>query len=146
MKRWEETITIKAPADKVFAYVSDFAHHAEWSLNNLQVSRADSGPVVVGTVYSTEAKQFGTQRETSTITEMSAPRDFGWMSVGALGSVHHRFLISEDAGTTTLTRSAEFVETKTLAKITMFKTSKDLPKGLRSDLSRIKAAVEAPAS
>ena len=144
MKRWEESITIKAPADKVFAYVSDFARHGEWAGNHLQVSRADDGPVIVGTVFSTEAKQFGTQREESTIPEMTDSKEFGWMSVGALGSTHHLFSLREDAGTTVLTKSAEFVELTTLAKITMFKLSRDIPKGLRSDLAKIKATVEAP--
>ena len=55
MKRWEESITIKAPADKVFSYVSDFARHGEWSGHGLQVSRADDGPVVVGTKWSERA-------------------------------------------------------------------------------------------
>ena len=144
MKRWEETISIKASADKVFAYVSDFARHSEWAGHGLAVSRADSGPVVVGTKFSTVAKQFGTQKEESTITEMKAPDEFGWMSVGALGRVHHWFSLREDAGMTTLTKQAEMLEPTTLAKITMFKISRDLPKGLRSDLDKIKAAVEAP--
>ena len=142
MKRWEESITIKAPADKVFSYVSDFARHAEWSGHGLQVSRADDGPVVVGTKFLTVAKLFGTQREESTITEMTAPKEFGWMSVGGLGRTHHRFSLREDAGTTVLAKSAEFIEQTTLAKITMFKLSRDVPKGLRSDLAKIKATVE----
>lgn len=146
MKRWEETTTIQAPADKVFSYVSDFARHGEWAGHGLQVSRADGGPIVVGTVFSTVAKQFGTQKEESTITEMTAPQEFGWISVGALGRIHHRFSLREDAGTTTLTKSAEFIEPTTLAKITMFKISRDLPKGLRSDLFNIKASVEASTS
>ena len=144
MKRWEETISIKASADKVFSYVSDFARHGEWAGHGLAVSRADSGPVVVGTKFSTVAKQFGTQKEESTITEMKAPEEFGWMSVGALGQVHHWFSLREDAGMTTLTKQAEMLEPTRLAKITMFKISRDLPKGLRSDLDKIKAAVEAP--
>ncbi len=146
MKRWEEATTIQAPADKVFSYVSDFARHSEWGGHGLQVSRADSGPVVVGTKFSTTAKQFGTQREESTITEMTAPQEFGWMSAGALGRLHHRFSLREDAGNTLLTKGAEFIEPTLLAKITMFKISRDLPKGLRSDLANIKATVEASTS
>ncbi len=143
MSRWEETIAIQAPADKVFGYVSDFARHGEWGGFGLQVSRADSGPIVVGTVFSTVAKQFGTQRETSTVSEMSAPTQFGWMSVGTLGKVHHMFSLAESGGATTVTKSAEFVEATMLAKITGFKLSRDIPKGLRSDLAKIKAALEA---
>ena len=146
MKRWEETTIIQAPADKVFSYVSDFARHGEWGGHGLQVSRADDGPVVVGTKFSTTAKQFGTQREESTISEMTAPQEFGWMSTGALGRIHHRFTLREDAGTTVLTKGAEFIEPTLLAKITMFKLSRDVPKGLRNDLASIKTTVEASTS
>lgn len=142
MKRWEKSIRIDAPMDRVFAYVSDFSRHGEWSGHNLRVSRADSEPVGVGATFSTVAKQFGTQREQSTITQMTPPQEFGWESVGALGRVHHWFSLREVSGTTTLTKGAEFVEAKLLAKMTMFKISRDIPKGLESDLSKIKAAME----
>jgi uncharacterized membrane protein len=142
MKRWEKSIPVDAPIDRVFAYVSDFSRHGEWSGHDLQVSREDSGPVGVGATFSTVAKQFGTQREKSTITQMTPPQEFGWESIGTLGRVHHWFSLREASGTTTLTKGAEFVEPKLLAKATMFKVSRDLPKGLESDLSKIKAAME----
>ena len=142
MKRWDEQIDIDAPADKVFSYVSDFTRHGEWSGHELQVASVDGGPVAVGAKFSTTAKQFGTQREESTITEMTPPKEFGWISVGALGRVHHSFSLREDPGTTTLSKEADVVEATLLAKITMFKLSRDIPKGLRSDLAKIKAAVE----
>src|SRR5690242_17976778 len=142
MRRWEASVSIDAPRDAVFAYVSDFSRHGEWAGHDLQVSRADSGPVQVGTTFSTVAKQFGTQREQSTITQMTPPQEFGWESTGALGRVHHWFSLREASGTTTLTKGAEFVEAKLLAKMTMFKVSRDIPKGLATDLSKIKAIVE----
>jgi polyketide cyclase/dehydrase/lipid transport protein len=142
MKRFEKSISINAPAAKVFAYVSDFARHGEWSDHGLKVSREGSGPVAVGTTFSTEAKLLGTQREKSTVTTMNPPKEFGWESSGALGRVHHWFSLREDGGATSLAKGAEFVAPKFLAKMTMFKISKDLPKALDSDLSKIKAAVE----
>ena len=145
MKRWEKSVDVNAPADKVFAYVSDFAHHAEWSGHGLQVTREGTGPVAVGASYSTTAKQFGTQREKSTVTSMTPPREFAWDSVGALGRIHHWFSLREDASKTTVTKGAEVVEPKFLAKMTMFKISKDLPKTLQSDLEKIKATVEGSA-
>ena len=145
MKRWEKSVSINAPADKVFAYVSDFTRHGEWSSNGLQVSREGSGPIAVGAKFSTEAKQFGTQREQSTVTTMNPSQEFGWESVGALGKVHHWFSLRQDSGATTLTKGAEFVEQKFLAKLTGFKISKDLPKALESDLAKIKSTVEGSA-
>jgi hypothetical protein len=68
MKRFEERISIDAPASTVFDYVSDFTKHGEWALHGLEVTREGDGLVGVGTTFSTVAKQFGTQREKSTIT------------------------------------------------------------------------------
>jgi uncharacterized membrane protein len=147
MKRYEERITISAPADAVFAYVSDFSRHGEWSSHGLEVTNETGAPVAVGTVYSTVAKQFGTQRETSTVTEIEAGKTFGWDSTGALGRVHHQFTLSSDGTSTVLTKSADFVAPSFLAKITGFRLKKDVPKALRSDLEKIKAKLESrPAS
>ena len=145
MKRWEESISIAAPADKVFAYVSDFPRHSEWGGHGLQATKVGDGPVAVGSRYATTAKAFGTQREESTVTDLTPSTKFAWDSVGALGRVHHWFALSEQGGSTNVTKGAEMVETKFLARMTMFKVSKDIPKGLRSDLAHIKANVEGSA-
>jgi len=143
MKRWEDSITIAAPASKIFAFVSDFTKHGEWGGHSLQATKVGDEPVAVGTRYATTAKLLGTQREESTITDMSSPSTFAWDSVGALGKVHHWFALSEQGGSTTVKKGAEFVTPKFLAKMTMFKISKDIPAGLRSDLANIKSKMEA---
>ena len=142
MKRFEDRISIQAPASRVFEYVADLARHGEWAGHGLEVSKSTDGPVAVGTTFSTTAKQFGTQREQSTITELSPGSAFAWDSTGALGRVHHQFSLSEDGGSTTLSKGAEMVEPTFLAKITSWKLSRDIPKGLHSDLANIKAHVE----
>jgi hypothetical protein len=143
MKRFERSISINAPVDKIFAYVSDFTRHGEWGGHGLAVTREGDGAITVGSKFSTTAKNFGTQREQSTITEMNPPKEFGWDSVGALGRVHHWFSLSEESGTTTVTKGGEIAEPTFLAKMTMFKISKDMPKGFESDLANIKAKLEA---
>ncbi|MGH2597034.1 MAG: SRPBCC family protein, partial [Actinomycetota bacterium] len=142
VKRFEDRISIDAPAGQVFDYVSDFPRHAEWSGNGLQVTKTTEGPVAVGTLFSTTAKQFGTQREQSTVTELSPGSAFAWESKGALGLARHRFSLSGDGGSTTLTKSAEIVEPTFLAKLTSWKLSKDIPAGLHRDLAKIKAHLE----
>ncbi len=146
MKRFEERITIETPADRVYDDVADMATHAEWSGNGLSVTKSSDGPVAVGTVYATTAKQFGTQREQSTVTEMTPGRAFAWDSVGTLGRAHHAFGLSGDGGSTTVIKSAEIVEPTFLAKLTGWKLSKDIPAGLRRDLERIKARLEGSAA
>jgi uncharacterized protein YndB with AHSA1/START domain len=142
MKAFTERGTIDAPAADVFAYVSDMTRHGEWGGHGLQVTKDDDGPVAVGSTYSTVAKQFGTQREHSTVTELEPGSVFGWDSQGTLGTVHHRFAVGAGDGSTTLTKSAEFTHESFLAKLTGWKLSKDIPAGLRADLAKIKAHLE----
>ena len=145
MKRWEESISIAAPADKIFPHVSDFTRHSEWGGHGIQAVQEGSGPVAVGTKYNTTAKLFGTQREQSTITDITPPTKFAWDSVGALGRVHHWFTLEDQGGATTVRKGGEMVEPKLLAKLTMFRLSKDIPAGFRRDLENIKKNVEGSA-
>jgi uncharacterized protein YndB with AHSA1/START domain len=138
----EETITISAPLNRVFEYVSDFTKHGEWAGNNLSAEKVGAGPVGVGTQYKTTAKQFGTQREQSTITQIDAPKTFEWDSVGALGKAHHWFHLSESGGATTVAKGGQMVEPKFLAKLMSRKLAKDMPAGFRRDLANIKAKLE----
>ena len=142
MKRFEESATIAAPASTVYDYVSDFTRHGEWSGHELQVTKTSDGPAQVGSTFSTTAKLFGTQRETSTITEMTPGKAFAWDSVGSLGTAHHSFSLAEQDGSTVVRKSAEIVQPKFLAKMTSWRLSKDIPKALTSDLAKIKAKLE----
>jgi len=142
-KRWEEQIDVKVPADKVWPLVSDFTRHGEWAGHGLQATKTSDGPVGVGTTYATTAKQFGTQKEHSTVTTLDAPKQFEWNSKGALGTVHHWVSLSQSGDVTTLRKGAEMTQPTLLAKMTGFKIAKDIPKGLRSDLENIKARSEA---
>lgn len=145
MKRFEDRISIHAPASRVFEYVADFTRHGEWAGHGLEVEKSTDGSVAVGTTFSTTAKQFGTQREQSTITELTPGRTFAWDSIGTLGRVHHWFSLSEDGEFTTLSKGAEMVDPTFLAKVTRLKLSRDIPKGIHSDLANIKASIEASA-
>ncbi len=75
MKRFEDRISIQAPAGRVFDYVADFTRHGEWAGHGLEVTKSTDGPVAVGTTFSTTAKLFGTQREQSTVTEITPKQD-----------------------------------------------------------------------
>jgi uncharacterized protein YndB with AHSA1/START domain len=146
MRAFSEETTIAAPAADIFAYVSDMTRHGEWGGHGLQVTKDDDGPVAVGSTYSTVARQFGTQREHSTVTELEPRSVFGWESTGALGTVHHRFSLSARDGSTRVTKSAAFTKESFLAKMTGWKLSKDIPAGLRANLTNIKAHFEGGAA
>ena len=144
MKRFEDRISVNAPAGRVFAYVAEFTRHGEWAGHGLEVTKSGDGAVAVGTTFSTTAEQFGTQREQSTITELTPDKTFAWDSTGALGRAHHWFSLSDEGDSTTLSKGAEMVDPSFLAKVTSWKLSKDIPKGIHSDLANIKARLEAP--
>jgi uncharacterized membrane protein len=146
VKKYEEQITINAPADKVYAYVSDFTRHGEWGGHELAVTKDGDGPVAVGSTFSTTASLFGTQKEHSTITDMAPNTSFAWDSKGSLGTAHHWFTLADAGGTTTLTKGAEFTDPSTLGKMMSWKLSRDVPKGFRSDLANIKSTLEAAGS
>jgi uncharacterized membrane protein len=141
LKPVEESITVNAPIEKVFEYVSDFTRHGEWSGHGLEVS-GTGGPVAVGATFSTVAKQFGTQREQSTVTEVRQNAAFAWESKGALGVVRHWFGVTGQDGSTVLAKGLEVVQPTFLAKVMGWRISLATPKLLRQDLEKIKAAVE----
>lgn len=99
MKRWEEQVQIAAKPADVFAYFSDFTRHGEWSGHGLQVTKTSDGPIAPGSTFATEAKQFGTQREQSTITEVSPPTRFVWESVGGQPDSALTCMFAPQAGT-----------------------------------------------
>ena len=146
MKAFEARTKVSAPVQTVFGYVSDFTKHGEWAGHGLQVTKDSDGPVAIGSTFSTVAKQFGTQREHSTVTELEPGGVFGWDSKGALGTVHHRFTMAAADGGTTLTKSAEFLDRSFLAKVTSWKISRDVPAGLEADVEKIRARLESPSS
>jgi len=142
VKTFEARTTIRAQPQAVFDYVSDFTKHGGWAGHGLQVTMDSDGPIAVGSTFSTVAKQFGTQREHSTITELEPDRVFGWDSEGALGKIHHRFTVATADGGASLTKTAELVSPSFLAKLTSWRISKGIPEGLRSDVERIKEHLE----
>jgi uncharacterized protein YndB with AHSA1/START domain len=44
-------VTIHAPQNAVFAYVSDLTHHPEWSGGRLSIEALKPGPVAIGSQY-----------------------------------------------------------------------------------------------
>lgn len=142
MARFEKDTVIKAPPDKVFAYVADLTKHSEWGSHHLEVKQTSSGAVAVGSTFSSTAKQFGTQKETQTITELAPGTRLTFDAKGALGVARHSFDVAAADGGTRLTKSMELTEPSFLAKVMGFRTKRDVPKALAEDVRRIKAKLE----
>ncbi len=52
----ERSVVIQAPAEEVYAYISDFLRHPEWNHMPTAMDKITDGPVGVGTVFHTEER------------------------------------------------------------------------------------------
>jgi carbon monoxide dehydrogenase subunit G len=143
MARYAQETTIKASPEQVFAYVSDMTRHGEWGGHELQVSQTSSGPVGVGSTFASTAKQFGTQRETQTVTAYEPGTKFAFQAQGGLGLAQHEFNLSAVDGGTRVEKSMELIKPSLIARLMGMKIKSDQAKELAQDLSRIKAKLEA---
>jgi hypothetical protein len=137
----QETTIQRAPGE-VFAYVSDMTKHGEWASNGLQITQTSNGPIGVSSTFSSTAQQFGTQRETQTVTEYAPGSRFAFEASGALGLARHIFELSAADSGTRVAKSMELIKPSFLARIMTLKLKADQPKAMAEDLSRIKQKLE----
>ena len=85
MARIEETVEIKCPADKVFAYVADAKNWPKWQLSMLEAKQTSLGEMGVGTTFGGVNKVMGRRMAwTSKVTEYE--RNKAWREVIKSGS------------------------------------------------------------
>jgi carbon monoxide dehydrogenase subunit G len=78
MARIEESVEIKRPADKVFAYTTDANTWMKWQSTFREAGQTSQGPVGVGTTFKGALHQMGlTMKWTAKATEYEANRKFG---------------------------------------------------------------------
>jgi uncharacterized membrane protein len=143
MARISKEITIQASPDAVFAYVADLTKHPEWGSHENSVTAESSGPVKVGSRYQTVGHQFGTQRETVTVTDYEPGSKFGYESTGKIGIVDHGFDLAPEGNGTHVTKWMDIVKASLVTKLMMPMINRKAPPGLEEDLRRIKAKLEA---
>ncbi|HLF77156.1 MAG TPA: SRPBCC family protein [Dehalococcoidia bacterium] len=138
----QETTINRSPED-VFAYVSDMNRHGEWGGHELEVKQTSTGPIGVGATFSSLAKQFGTQRETQTVTEYAPGKRFVFEANGSLGIARHVFELTPSGSGTHVLKSMELTKPSFLARLMSMKIKGDQAKALTQDLQRIKQKLEA---
>ncbi len=85
MARIEETVEIKCPADKVFAYVADAKSWPQWQLSMLEAKQTSPGEMGVGITFEGVNKVMGRRMAwTSRVTEYE--RNKAWREVIKSGS------------------------------------------------------------
>ena len=78
MARIEESVEIKRPPDKVFAYTTDAKTWTKWQSTFPVAEQTSQGPVGVGTTFKGALHQMGlTMKWTATAKEYEANRKFG---------------------------------------------------------------------
>jgi hypothetical protein len=142
LARIERETVIKAAPEQVFAYVADMPRHSEWSAHGLEVKQTSEGQPGVGTTYASVAHQFGTQRETQTVTVYEPGKRFAFEARGSIGVVRHAFDLTAADGGTRVVKSMEIVKPSLLARVMAPMISSQTRKGLTADLEEIKAKLE----
>ena|SRR5688572_15702260 len=144
MAAFKQETTIQRSPEDVFAYVSDMTKHGEWGGHDLVVQQTSSGPpgADAGATYSSTAQQFGTQRETQTVTEYVPGRRFVFEAKGGLGVARHVFELTPSGSGTHVAKSMELTKPSFLGRLMGFKIKGEQPKSLAEDLRRIKQKLE----
>jgi hypothetical protein len=91
-------IDVSAPADEAFALISDIERHGEWSPQEFEATRIDSGPITVGSRYRTAGRKGarkGHLRATEVeVTVFEPPTRFGFAATETAGNYRTTFVIS----------------------------------------------------
>jgi uncharacterized protein YndB with AHSA1/START domain len=101
MARIEETVEIKCPADKVFAYVATAKSWPKWHLSMLEAEQTSPGEMGVGTTFGGANKVMGRRKAwTSKVTEYEMNKK--WRQIIKSGSTlidEHLTFYPVDGGT-----------------------------------------------
>ena len=101
MARIEESVEIKRPPDKVFAYTTDARTWTKWQSTFPEAEQTSQGPVGVGTTFKGSIHMMGlTMKWTANATEYEANRKFGkTISCGSLTNQQHNTYDPAGGGT-----------------------------------------------
>ncbi len=143
--RFEQSIVINAPADKVFAYVSDLTKLPEWGQFGNAVRQTSQGAVGVGSTFETDGKQFGKHTDRVTVTEYVPGKKFAVEVTGDAGDVRNWFELADQGGGTLVTKGQEFTKPAMATKLFSPVVKRNAPKGLMKDLEAIRSRIEATA-
>lgn len=101
MARIEESIEIKRPPEKIFAYTTDARTWTKWQSTFPEAEQTSQGPVGVGTTFKGSIHMMGlTMKWTAKAMEYEANRKFGKnISCGAITNEQHNTYEPVQGGT-----------------------------------------------
>jgi uncharacterized membrane protein len=140
--RYEQSIVVNAPADKVFAYVSDMMKLPEWGGFDNVVRQTSQGDVGVGATYECDGKQFGRHTDKVTVTEYVPSKRFVVEVAGDTGQTRNTFDLEEQGDSTKVTKILEFTKPALTTRLAAPMLKSMAPKNLAKDLQKIKTQIE----
>ena len=101
MARIEESVEIKRPADKVFAFTTDAKTWTKWQSTFPDAEQTSQGPVGVGTTFKGTIRMMGlTMKWTAKATEYEPNRKFGKnIACGSITNEQHNTYVPIEGGT-----------------------------------------------
>ena len=140
--RYEGSIVVNAPADKVFAYVSDMMKLPEWGGFDNVVRQTSEGEVGLGSTYECDGKQFGRHTDKVTVTEYVPGKRFVVDVKGDTGETRNTFALEEQGSSTRVTKILEFTKPALTTRLAAPMLKSMAPKNLAKDLQKIKERLE----
>jgi uncharacterized protein YndB with AHSA1/START domain len=138
-------VDIKAPADKVYAYVVDISRHPQWGMDDMEID-GPAGPAEVGSTY----KALGTLRgkrnpSTVRITELDPPQRIEFEVEDSSGMIGHVFTFTPVNASTRVTRQMYAIKQPPTAPILYVMNRGAINRNFNGALAKLKARVEAGA-
>lgn len=143
--KFEKSIVVNAPPDKVFAYVSDLTNTTEWGTFTTAIRQTSQGPIGVGSTFEADGKQFGKHTDTAVVTEYVPGKKVAFETKGDTGHVRNWFALEEEGGGTRLSKVLEFIKPALLTRFAFPILMVVGPKALTNDLAKIKQILEGSA-
>jgi uncharacterized protein YndB with AHSA1/START domain len=139
---------IEASPQMVYDYLLDFTRHSEWTTpgHAVHITADAQGPTVVGSMFTSEAHQFGSQKDRIEVTELVPNRRIVYGVTMKDGNTFRHTLDIEGSGNSThLRKRFETLNLNLISKLTMPMGWIVAPRMMAGDVERMKARIEHPA-
>jgi uncharacterized protein YndB with AHSA1/START domain len=143
MARIEESVEIRRPVDKVFAYTTDAKNWPQWQSTIPKAAQTSPGPVGVGTTFDGTIRLMGPgMKWTAIATEYEPHRKFGKNITSGFITTEQHNTYAPISGGTRLTIVYDFKAAGLMALFSPILASA-LRKALKKALGNLKAILEA---
>lgn len=143
MARIEESVEIKRPADKVFAYMIDVKTWPRWDSGLLEAEQTSPGQMGIGTTIRADMRAMGRRMAlTAKVTEYEPNKKWGGTVSSGNMQLEEHFIFDSIAGGTKLTRVYD-VQLGGILKLLAPMVLSSMRSGSKKSLSNLKSILEA---